>query len=286
MMLSIPQFDRTRRLALSLAGIELSDRHRQLLDRRSRRMGMANDAGLDTLLGAAEEGETTAVQKFIGLLTTKFTGFFRHPRHFAIAAGHALWAAQQRGRARLWSAAAATGEEPYSLAMGLIEAFRRDDPPASVLATDVDVAALATARRGEYGEAALGALTAEQRARFSSEAAGATRRQVVPAVRQLVEFRALNLVDPVWPIEGQFDVIFCRNVLMYLEAGYRRAVLERIASLLGPEGLLILDPVEHLGPAGPLFGPGKNGVYSLRPSSPPSVRDGRSAAHRLPAPIV
>ena len=77
--ISNQQFDRTRRLALSLAGIELVDRHRELLDRRSRRLGILDSAGLDALLGAAEEGETAATQRFLGLLTTKFTGFFRHP---------------------------------------------------------------------------------------------------------------------------------------------------------------------------------------------------------------
>ena len=154
-MLTDAQFDRSRRLALRLAGIELCDRHRELLERRSRRLGVRDSAGLDSLLGAVEEGETTARQRFVCLLTTKFTGFFRHPRHFEIAAEHALRAADRRGRARLWSAAAATGEEPYSLAMALIEVFRRDDPPANILATDIDVEALAVAQQGEYGEPAL-----------------------------------------------------------------------------------------------------------------------------------
>ena len=63
-----------------------------------------------------------------------------------------------------------------------------------------------------------------------------------------MEFRALNLIDPAWPIEGQFDMIFCRNVLMYLERGCRRTVVERMASLLAPDGLLVLDPVEYPGP--------------------------------------
>jgi len=106
-------------------------------------------------------------------------------------------------------------------------------------------------------------------------------RHRAPAVRQRVEFRALNLVDLVWPIERPFDVIFCRNVLMYLAAGYRRMVLERMASLLAPDGLLVLDPVEHPGPAGHRFAPGKNGFYSLRSTFPNCATDGRSPIHRL-----
>jgi chemotaxis protein methyltransferase CheR len=91
-----------------------------------------------------------------------------------------------------------------------------------------------------------------------------------------VEFRTLNLAAESWPIEGPFDVIFCRNVVMYLEACHRYAVLERMASLLAPDGLLILDPAEHTGQASHLFMQGSDGVYSRRGmSSPP--RDGARA---------
>ena len=272
------QFDRSRRLALRLAGIELFERHRELLRRRCRRMGILNPASFDALLSPAEGGDPAAGQRFLGLVTTRFTGFFRHPWHFEGAGRHAVEAAARRGKASLWSAAAATGEEPYSLAMALIEAFQTIDLPARVLATDINEQALAAAQAGEYGEAALRGLTPERRARFFSESAHTKRWHLAPAVRRLVEFRALNLVDPAWPIEGQFDVIFCRNVLMYLEQGCRRRVLERMASLLQPDGLLVLDPVEHLGPAGELFTPGKNGLYSLCPSSTTSARR-RSSPH-------
>ena len=267
-MLTSEQFDRTRKLALRLAGIELCDRHRELLASRSRRLRIPPTAGIEALLGAAEEGDPPACRQLIGLVTTNFTGFFRHPRHFEAAAEHALGAAHRRGQARLWSAAAATGEEPYSIAMALIEAFRRDDPPATILATDINQDALAAAARGEYGELALKALEPERRARFFGETV-AGGRCIRPAVRRLVEFRALNLADVMWPVEGPFDVIFCRNVMMYLEAGHRYAVVERLASLLAPDGLLILDPTEHLGKAGHLFTPGADGMYSRRRLSCP-----------------
>src|SRR5262245_43637536 len=129
-MLSEQQFDRARQLALNLTGIELFERHRDLLHQRSQRVGISAEA-IDAMLNAAEEGETSAIQQFLCLLTTKFTGFFRHARHFDVATEHALRAADQHGIARLWSAAAATGEEPWSLAIALVESFKRDDPPAS-----------------------------------------------------------------------------------------------------------------------------------------------------------
>jgi methyl-accepting chemotaxis protein len=116
-MVTTEQFDRTRRLALHLAGIDLAPRHRDLLDLRARCLEVHDADALDALLGAAEGGDPTARRSLLGLLTTNFTGFFRHPWHFDLAAEQALWAAHRRGEARLWSAAAATGEEPYSLAM-------------------------------------------------------------------------------------------------------------------------------------------------------------------------
>lgn len=263
LMLTTAQFDRTRRLALALAGIQLGERHRELLGRRCARLAIRGGLELDALLDSAERGELLAAQRLVELVTTNVTSFFRHPWHFDVAAEHALWAIHRRGRARLWSAAAATGEEPYSLAMALIEVLRRDDAPVTVLATDVDESALEVARRGEYSASALLALDPARRARFvatsTNEAASVT-----PEVRRWVEFRALNLVAPDWPVTGPFDVIFCRNVVMYLEPSLRASVLERLGALLAPNGLLILDPAEHLGPAGTQFTQGAEGVYSRR----------------------
>ena len=271
-MLTEAQFERARRLALGLAGIELFDRHRELLQRRSDRL-IGQDS-LDALLDAAEDGDTDARRRLIELLTTNFTGFFRHPWHFHLAAEHALWAVHRCGSARLWSAAAATGEEPYSLAMAVIDVFRRDDPAVTILATDIDEAALAVAREAEYADAGLAALEPAQQARFVGEPAGGGSRRLVPAVRRLVELRRMNLADLVWPLDGIFDVVFCRNVLMYLEAGHRYAVLERIASMLEPGGLLLLDPSEHLGGAAELFVEGGNGAYTRRSAA------GRASASR------
>jgi len=279
-MLTREQFERTRQLALRLAGIELFERHQDVLDRRSHRLGIHDGRMFDALLKAAEAGEASAGQQFIGLLTTNFSGFFRHPRHFELAAEHALWAVHRRGSSRLWSAAAASGEEPYSLAMSLIEVFQRNDPPITILATDIDESALAVARNDEYDMTALTALSSEQRNRFFTETTGTKKWQRLPTVQQLVDFRPLNLIDPVWRIEGQFDVIFCRNVLMYLEADCRYSVLERLASLLAPDGLLLLDPTEHLGRAGHLFLPRPGGVHSLRRKS-----NGAEAGHPKPTRI-
>jgi chemotaxis protein methyltransferase CheR len=270
--LSNQQFDRTKHLALSLAGIELVERHRELLGRRGWRLGLPDSSAMDSLLDAVEKGDTAARQKFLGMLTTKFTGFFRHPRHFEIAAEHAIQAAEQRGRARLWCAAAATGEEPYSLAMKVIEVFRCDNPPVTILATDLDSEALATAQRGEYGTAALKGFEPSQQDRFLRETGASGRWAIAPAVHRLVQFSPMNLASVAWTVEGAFDVVFCRNVLMYLEACHRYAVLERLAALLAPEGLLMIDPTEYLGKARHLFTAETDAVYRSRRTSPPAAQ--------------
>lgn len=261
MMLTNRQFDRTQQLALRLAGIELVERHRELLLRRSRRLGIQDDAALDELIRAVEAGEPMATRQFLGLLTTKFTGFFRHPAHFEAAAEQALLAVKQRGAARIWSAGTATGEEAWSMAMAVTERFQSGVPPVCILATDVDAGALAVAERGEYSEAVLKPVSAERRARFFVPP---TCVRVGPGLRKLLELQPLNLVAGEWPMTGGFDVIFCRNVLMYLEARHRQAVLERMAALLSPDGLLMLDPSEHPAGAAHLFNPASDGIYSLR----------------------
>ena len=276
-MLTSGQFEQARQLALRLAGIELVDRHREILYRRCLRSGFLEGEDLDALLRAAEGGDPRAGQRLVSLFTTNRTGFFRHPAHFDIAAEHALRAVHRGRQSRCWSAAAATGEEPYSLAMALTEVFGREESPVAILATDIDDEALAVARRGEYNARALSGLDAERLERFFIQTTTNYWGLKQP-VRRTVEFRPLNLVEVEWPnIEGPFDVIFCRNVLMYLEASYRYAVVERLASLLAPDGLLILDPTEHLGKAGLFFAPAAvDGVYSRRRAScSKSLRESR-----------
>src|SRR6478609_1123550 len=109
-MLTTDQFDRVRSLTTRLTGIELCDRHRELISHRLRRSDLGARAKIDGLLDAVEQGVERAQAQLIHFVTTGFTGFFRHPWHFDIAAEHALWAAHRRGHARLWCAASATGE--------------------------------------------------------------------------------------------------------------------------------------------------------------------------------
>jgi chemotaxis protein methyltransferase CheR len=165
--------------------------------------------------------------------------------------------------------------------MALTDSFRSEESKVTILATDIDVEALAVARRGEYSIRALGGLNADRLERFFTQTT-ANHWSIKPTARRLVEFGKLNLVDVGWlNIEGPFDLIFCRNVLMYLEASYRYSVVERLASLLAPDGLLILDPTEHLGKAGHFFAPAPvDGVYSRRQALYSKARRESRLLHR------
>lgn len=261
-------FQRARELALRLAGIELLERHREILERRARRLGLGQGSAFADLLDRVEAGDADARRTLFDLVTTKFTEFFRHPGHFERAVRQVVVAVAKTGRARLWCAAAATGEEPLSMAMALVERFGWDGPPVSLLATDLDEQALAVGAAGDFGEVAMTSLDAARRERFFA-AAGRGRWAPDPRLRRMVRFRPLNLVGAEWPEEGPFEVIFCRNVLMYLEAGRRREVVRRLAGSLVPDGMLALDPTEHLGGVREFIPSGEEGVHLLgRPSGP------------------
>lgn len=268
--LTVEELSRVRRLAAEFAGIALGERHHDLLDRRARRLG--GRERLMTVMDAAELGDGPSRQAFIQFLTINHTGFFRHPRHFDIAAEHTLWSVDRRGQARLWCAATSTGEEAYSVAMATIELLDevRDGSeagvlPVEVLATDIDEAVIAEARRGEYRETALAALSPDRRLRFFAPSKTAPKTHLVgAAVRRIVRCEMLNLIDAAWPGFGPFDVIFCRNVLMYLTAEHRYSVLEGMTKVIMADGLLFIDPIEYLGPAQHLFETVGHGIYRLR----------------------
>jgi chemotaxis protein methyltransferase CheR len=170
--------------------------------------------------------------------------------------------------------AAATGEEPWSLAIALVEAFGRPDPPVEILATDVNAEALEVARRGEYPARAAAAVGAPRWARCFAPV-NTERWRIAESCRRLVAFRQLNLAWHVWPVTGAFDVVFCRNVIMYLERDFRHTVLERIRRLLAPGGLLIMHPAEHPGRTTSALACVADGIYERRnPDLPETEPDG------------
>jgi chemotaxis protein methyltransferase CheR len=186
---------------------------------------------------------------FINAITTNTTSFFRTPEHFQILNQHiARWAASGGARFRAWSAASSTGEEPWSMVMVMARAVpdwaSRD---VRLLATDIDTDVLAEARLGRYREHAAASAPPEFRQRCfvpGGQDEGGPWVAVRPDLRAMASFAQLNLVRPPYPMRGPFDIIFCRNVLIYFDHETRVRTLSAMVELLSPDGLLVLGPSE------------------------------------------
>jgi chemotaxis protein methyltransferase CheR len=251
--LSQRDFDRVRRLIFQLAGIDLNQGKQNMvysrLARRLRACGMGSFRHyLDQLEG---DPQFTAQerQEFVNSLTTNLTSFFREQHHFPVLAD--FLGRTPAGRApRVWCAAASTGEEPYSIAMTIIEAFG-ESCVARILATDIDTQVLACAGRGVYRDEAAQTCGAQRMRRFFLRGTGANAGmvRVRPEVARMVEFGQLNLLEAQWPLLKRFgvplDAVFCRNVMIYFNRATQRTVLERIASVLRPGGLLFAGHSEN-----------------------------------------
>lgn len=248
-------FRRVRALIHARAGIALSDAKRQLAySRLSRRLRALGYTRFTAYLDALEQGSIDEWQQFINALTTNLTSFFRESHHFPILAKHLTRAGARRPQ-RIWCTAASTGEEPYSLAITAIEAFGGSQAPVEILATDIDTNVLERARAGVYPLDVAEKLDPGRLRRFFLRGTGANGGMVRTRseLQSLVEFRPLNLLDARYPLAGTFDVIFCRNVMIYFDKTTQRAILEKFAPLLSPDGLLFCGHSENFVHARDIF---------------------------------
>jgi chemotaxis protein methyltransferase CheR len=250
-------FDRVRQLIHQRAGISLHAGKQALvygrLSRHLRDTGHRSFADylqwLEQQVGAAGEAQW---QRFINCLTTNLTSFFREEHHFRALADDLK--ARAAHPLRVWCSAASTGEEPYSIAMTLLEALG-PAPRASVLATDIDTQVLATAKEGIY-EAGASGLGSERLKRHFLRGTGANEGhiRVKPALARLVQFRQFNLMAPSWSVLGApFDIVFCRNVMIYFDAPTQRRLLQRLHGAMRPGGLLYVGHAENFGSVRELF---------------------------------
>lgn len=268
-------FAAIRALVAERAGIALSQAKRDMvyvrLSRRLRALGLKRFA--DYL--ARVRSDERELEAFINALTTNLTYFFREPHHFEHLR---TWLGQRPG-ARLWSAGCASGEEAYSIAMTACEVWGRLDPPVEILATDLDTQVLEEGRRGIYAAERLEAIDPRLRDRYFEPLADG-RWQIRAELHALVRFARLNFVETPWPVQGPFEAIFCRNVLIYFDRHTQRMILERFAPLLRPGGYLYLGHSENLLYASEAFEPLGRTIYRRK-------ADGEAAAggeHRPSAP--
>jgi chemotaxis protein methyltransferase CheR len=243
-------FERVRALIYRRAGISLADSKQEMVySRLARRLRATGIVSFSTYLDELEAGRMNDEwESFTNALTTNLTSFFREAHHFPLLAEQVL-AARQRGTApiTIWCSASSTGEEPYSIAMTVCEAFNTLTPPVQIVATDIDTNVLATGAEGVYGIERIDKLAPERARRFFLRGKGSQQGlvRVRPELRQLVTFRQLNLLADGWPLSGQFDAIFCRNVMIYFDKATQRKILARFVPLMKPHALLFAGHSEN-----------------------------------------
>jgi len=240
------------KLVMDTAGIVIGEKKRAFvqgrLGRRLRILGLSDFTEYCRLLEKPDGGGERL--NLINAITTNHTNFFREPHHFDYLAKTVLPALVEArgngpGRLRIWSAGCSTGEEPYTIAMTL----RGYQPPLAdwdvkVLATDLDTNVVAHGAAGVYDTERLEAVPASYRKRYVTDQPGG-RSAMNAELRSLIKFAPLNLLED-WPMSGPFDVIFCRNVVIYFDKPTQRRLFDRYAELLKPDGWLFVGHSESI----------------------------------------
>jgi chemotaxis protein methyltransferase CheR len=186
------------------------------------------------------EGSSDETSFFINALTTNLTKFFREAHHFEHLTKEVLPPLKNQNRVRIWSAGCSTGEEPYSIAMSVLESGIPHNH-TKILATDIDTNVLNTGREGNYKD--FGELPKEFGGKYFSFKNGLYSISQKP--RSLVSFKQLNLLQH-WPMKGPFDAIFCRNTVIYFDKPTQTTLFNRMADLLKPNGWLYIGHSENL----------------------------------------
>jgi chemotaxis protein methyltransferase CheR len=239
-------------------GISLSDDKLALVQARIARQMRAGHftSVTDYLSKVLADREGNVFIEFIDAISTNLTGFFREPAHFKYLAETIMPDLLKRkailGSRRIlaWSAACSSGEEPYSLAMTLLESMgtQAQGCEARILASDISTRMLDAARRGVYEAHRLTHIPLPYRSKYfgaMQQHAGKALFQVSPSLQSMVRCRHVNLVDS-WPFNGQFDLIFCRNVLIYFDRDTQQRLLDRLCNRLSPGGFLFTGHSESL----------------------------------------
>jgi len=245
-------FERACRIIKERAGINLLPSKQSMVQGRLARV--LREHGLPdyrSLLDAIEKVNSPLWQPFLNALTTNLTSFFRESYHFPLLAD---FLRTQTGPVRIWCAAASTGEEPWSIAMTALEALGTG-AQVSIVASDIDTDVLDTARAAVYSMGTDKGLDQERMRRWFLKGSGANAglMRVRPELTRMVEFRQLNLVHDELRFAQPFDVVFCRNVMIYFDAATQRNVLARLHAAMRPGALLFAGHSENFSAHADLF---------------------------------
>lgn len=295
------QFDLLRELIHKEIGVTLSDTKRSMvaarLARRLRHLGLSSYR--EYVRYVCDQGpESPERQELINCITTNKTDFFRESHHFDFLRDVIFPQVQERARRggprrlRIWSAGCSTGEEPYTLAVSVQEAFPDlQDWDVCIHATDVDTDVLSRAARGIYEEERIEPIPVPVRHKYFLRGTGENAGFVCVrgSSRKLIRFSRLNLMDEPWSLHERFDAIFCRNVMIYFNRDTQERLVARFARQLNPGGHLFLGHSENIHGLSGLLRPLGATIYALtgdshgassRPS--PGVASSRAAVAATP----
>lgn len=245
-------FEFIRDLVGERTGIVLSDHKLDMVyGRLSRRLRSLNIGKFNEYLQILKQDDETELVEFTNALTTNLTSFFREPHHFDYLKNEALpYFLKQRSnrRLRVWSAGCSTGEEPYTIAMTLRETVPNiTNWNVKVLATDLDSNVVAKGKSGVYEASRLNGVSPERIKKWFRKGRGSQSENVKVSseLQELIAFKQLNLMHD-WPVRGPFDVIFCRNVVIYFSKDTQKILFNRFADMLADDGFLIVGHSESL----------------------------------------
>lgn len=250
------EFKEFQRLIFELSGIALADSKQVMVQGRlAKRLRLLNlNSYADYLNYLTTGSHSDEVVNFINALTTNKTEFFRESHHFDFLMKTVFPGIERKAREsgerklRIWSSASSTGEEPYSIAMCAYEYFGASGWDIKILATDIDTSVLEKASSGIYCPETVQSIPANLRAKYIHKVSGGPQSnwQVSENVRSLIHFHRMNLNGDQWAFKGQFDVIFCRNVMIYFNVETQKTLIERFAKYLKGDGYLIIGHSESL----------------------------------------
>jgi len=215
--------------------------------KRMRELNIDNHRSyLDYLMQDDSNGE---IVHLIDVISTNVTSFFREAEHFDFLGKFVSnWFSQGQRRFRFWSGACSSGEEPYSMAITLHEIMKDRDVEMRILATDISTRILKKAMEGIYSVKKLKTIPENQIKRYFNRHSDNhdVTYSAKTSLREMIVFSRLNLSNPPFPMHGPFDIIFCRNVMIYFDNRIRKNLIDEIYRLLRPGGYLIVGSSESL----------------------------------------
>jgi chemotaxis protein methyltransferase CheR len=249
LFISDREFSQFQTFIFEAAGITLSNTKKALvtgrLAKRLKHLDLDSYGDYFRLISSGKEPDE--LQMAIDLLTTNETYFFREPQHFEFMKAELAKDVQYARPVRVWSAAASTGEEPYSIAMLLEDCLGSLGRPWEIVASDISMRVLERAATGHYSTMRTGGIPQHYLRHYCLKGMGQQAGTILVNrnLRQRVQFRQINL-NSTLPQLGTFDFIFLRNVLLYFNLQTKRQVVDRVLSMLKPGGWLFVSHTETL----------------------------------------